>query len=67
MGIDPGETPYEVRPTRFPMRPVSHGGPQAWVAPAGPGQAYWKPVAYAIETEADARKAVQELAAKKVD
>ena len=34
---------------------------------AGPGQAYWKPVAYAIETEADARKAVQELAAKKVD
>ena len=34
---------------------------------AGPGQDYWRPVAYGIDTEADGRKAVQELAAKKVD
>jgi imidazolonepropionase-like amidohydrolase len=34
---------------------------------AGPGADYWRPVAYGISTEADARKAVQELAAKKVD
>ena len=34
---------------------------------AGPGAEYWKPVAYGVTTEAEARKAVQELAAKKVD
>src|SRR6202040_1025755 len=33
----------------------------------GPGQDYWKPVAYGISTDAEARKAVDELAAKKVD
>ena len=34
---------------------------------AGPGQAYWRPVAYGVTTEAEARNAVRELAAKKVD
>ena len=34
---------------------------------AGPGQDYWRPVAYGVTTDAEARKAVQELAAKKVD
>src|SRR4029077_4929123 len=34
---------------------------------AGPGAAYWKPVAYGGSTEAEARADVQELAAKKVD
>jgi imidazolonepropionase-like amidohydrolase len=34
---------------------------------AGPGAEYWKPVAYGVTTEAEARKAVQELATKKVD
>jgi len=34
---------------------------------AGPGQDYWRPVAYGVSTDAEARKAVQELAAKKVD
>jgi len=34
---------------------------------AGPGAAYWKPVAYGVSTEAEARADVQELAAKKVD
>jgi len=33
---------------------------------AGPGQPYWKPVAYGIDSEVDGRKAVQELADKKV-
>jgi imidazolonepropionase-like amidohydrolase len=33
---------------------------------AGPGREYWQPIAYGIDTEADGRKAVQELAAKKV-
>jgi len=34
---------------------------------AGPRRDYWKPVAYGLTTEADARKTVQDLAAKKVD
>jgi imidazolonepropionase-like amidohydrolase len=34
---------------------------------SGPGAEYWKPVAYGVTTEAEARKAVQELAANKVD
>jgi imidazolonepropionase-like amidohydrolase len=34
---------------------------------AGPGAEYWKPIAYGVTTEAEARKAVKELAAKKVD
>jgi len=68
MGIDPGETPYEVRANPVPDAALFHtAGRGMGRTNAGPGQAYWKPVAYAIETEADARKAVQELAAKKVD
>ena len=34
---------------------------------AGPGQAYWRPIAFGITNEADTRKAVDELAAKKAD
>jgi imidazolonepropionase-like amidohydrolase len=68
MGIDPGETPYEVRANPVADAALFHtAGRGMGRTNAGPGQAYWKPVAYAIETEADARKAVQELAAKKVD
>ena len=68
MGIDPGETPYEVRANPVPDAALFHtAGRGMGRTNAGPGQAYWKPVAYAIETEADGRKAVQELAEKKVD
>jgi imidazolonepropionase-like amidohydrolase len=68
MGIDPGETPYEVRANPVPDAALYHtAGRGMGRTNAGPGQVYWKPVAYAVETEADARKAVQELAAKKVD
>jgi imidazolonepropionase-like amidohydrolase len=68
MGIDPGETPYEVRANPVPDAALFHtAGRGMGRTNAGPGQPYWKPVAYAIETEADARKAVQELADKKVD
>ena len=68
MGIDPGETPYEVRANPVPDAALFHtAGRGMGRTNAGPGQPYWKPVAYAIETEADGRKAVQELADKKVD
>jgi imidazolonepropionase-like amidohydrolase len=68
MGIDPGETPYEVRANPVPDAALFRtSGRGMGRTNAGPGQPYWKPVAYAIESEDDGRKAVQELAAKKVD
>jgi len=68
MGIDPGETPYEVRANPVPDAALFHTAGRGMGRPnAGPGQAYWKPVAYSIDSEADGRKAVQELADKKVD
>lgn len=68
MGIDPGETPYEIRANPVPDAALFHTAGRGMGRPsAGPGQPYWKPVAYAIDSEADGRKAVQELADKKVD
>jgi imidazolonepropionase-like amidohydrolase len=68
MGIDPGETPYEVRANPVPDTALFHTAGRGMGRPnAGPGQPYWKPVAYSIDSEADGRKAVQELADKKVD
>jgi len=68
MGIDPGETPYEVRANPVPDAALFHIAGRGMGRPnAGPGQPYWKPVAYGIDSEADGRKAVQELADKKVD
>jgi len=67
MGIDPGETPYEVRANPIADAALFRtAGRGMGRTNAGPGQAYWKPVAYGIESEEDGRKAVQELAAKKV-
>jgi imidazolonepropionase-like amidohydrolase len=68
MGIDPGETPYQVRADPGPNAALFRIAGRGIAMPnAGPGRAYWKPVAYGVSTEAEARKAVQELAAKKVD
>ena len=68
MGIDPGETPYEVRANPLPDAALFRIAGRGMAMPnAGPGAAYWKPVAYGVSTEAEARADVQELAAKKVD
>jgi imidazolonepropionase-like amidohydrolase len=68
MGIDKGEIPYEVRANPAPDMALFHTAGRGIAMPnAGPGQAYWRPVAYGVSTEAEARKTVQELAAKKVD
>src|SRR5579862_29968 len=68
MGIDPGETPYQVRADPPPNTALFHTAGRGMGMPnAGPGQDYWKPVAYGVSTEAEARSAVQELAAKNVD
>jgi imidazolonepropionase-like amidohydrolase len=68
MGIDPGEIAYQVRADPGPNAALFHIAGRGIAMPnAGPGRAFWKPVAYGVSTEAEARKAVQELAVKKVD
>ena len=68
LGIDPGETPYEVRANPIPGVALFRTAGRGMAMPnQGPGQDYWKPVAYGISTDAEARKAVDELVAKKVD
>ncbi len=68
MGIDPGEVPYQVRADPGPNAALFRIAGRGMAMPnAGPGADYWRPVAYGVSTEAEARKDVQELAAKKVD
>jgi imidazolonepropionase-like amidohydrolase len=68
MGIDPGEIAYQVRADPGPNAALFRIAGRGMAMPnAGPGRAFWKPVAYGVSTEAEARKAVQELAVKKVD
>jgi len=68
MGIDKGDIPYQVRADPGPNAALFHTAGRGMALPnAGPGADYWRPVAYGTSTEAEARKAVQELAAKKVD
>ena len=68
MGTDPGDVPFQVRAETFPNAALFRMAGRGMGLPnAGPGAEYWKPVAYGVSTEAEARKAVQELAAKKVD
>jgi imidazolonepropionase-like amidohydrolase len=68
MGIDPGDVPYDVRADPGPNAALFRIAGRGIAMPnAGPGADYWRPVAYGVSTEAEARKAVQELAAKKVD
>jgi imidazolonepropionase-like amidohydrolase len=68
LGIDPGETAYDLRANPVAGAALLRTAGRGMAMPnAGPGQDYWKPVAYGVTNEADARKAVQELAAKRVD
>jgi imidazolonepropionase-like amidohydrolase len=68
MGIDPGESGYQVRADPGPNAALFRLAGRGMAMPnAGPGAEYWRPVAYGISTEAEARAAVQELAAKNVD
>lgn len=68
MGTDRGEIPYQVRADPGPNAALFHTAGRGMAMPnAGPGAAYWRPVAYGLTTEAEARQAVRELAAKKVD
>ena len=68
MGVDRGEIPYEVRAQPIKDAALFRTAGRGIALPdAGPGAEYRKDAAYGVTTEAEARKAVQELAAKKVD
>jgi imidazolonepropionase-like amidohydrolase len=68
MGVDRGELAYELRANPVPGAALFRTAGRGIALPnAGPGAEYRKDAAYGVSTEAEARKAVQELAAKKVD
>jgi imidazolonepropionase-like amidohydrolase len=68
MGVDRGELPYEVRANAVPGGALFRTAGQGIALPnAGPGAEYRKDAAYGVTSEAEARTAVQELAAQKVD
>jgi imidazolonepropionase-like amidohydrolase len=68
LGLDRGELPYELRAeTNSDAALLLTAGRGIAMPGAGPRADYWKDAAYGVSTEAEARSAVQELAAKKVD
>jgi imidazolonepropionase-like amidohydrolase len=68
MGLDRGELPYELRSSPAPGAALLLTAGRGIAMPnAGPNAAYWRDAAYGVTTEAGARAAVRELAAKKVD
>jgi imidazolonepropionase-like amidohydrolase len=68
MGVDRGELPFQLREQPPPGAALFRTAGRGIALPnAGPGQEFRKDAPYGVTTEAEARKAVQELAAKKVD
>jgi imidazolonepropionase-like amidohydrolase len=68
MGVDRGDIPIQVRATPLPGAALFFTAGAGIALPGmGPGAEYRKDAALGVTTEAEARKAVQELAAKKVD
>jgi imidazolonepropionase-like amidohydrolase len=68
LGLDRGELPYQLRASPAPGAALFLTAGRGIAMPnAGPNADYWKDAAYGVTTEAEARAAVRELAAKKVD
>jgi imidazolonepropionase-like amidohydrolase len=68
LGLDRGEIPYQLRASPSPGAALFLTAGRGIAMPnAGPNADYWKDAAYGVTTEAEARAAVRELAAKKVD
>jgi len=68
LGLDRGDLPYELRAHPTPQAALFFTAGRGLALPnAGPAAAYWKDAAYGVTTESEARTAVKELAAKKVD
>jgi imidazolonepropionase-like amidohydrolase len=68
LGLDRGELPYDLRASPAPGAALYRTAGRGIAMPnAGPNAAYWRDAAYGVTTEAAARAAVRELAAKRVD
>jgi len=68
MGVDRGELPYELRAHPVPGAALFRTAGRGIALPdAGPGATYRRDAPYGVSTEADARAAVRELAARQVD
>ena len=68
LGLDRGDLPYQLRANASPGAALFFTAGRGLAMPnAGPAAAYWKDAAYGVTTESEARAAVKELAAKKVD
>ena len=68
LGLDRGELPYELRANPSPGAALFLTAGRGIAMPnAGPNAAYWRDAAFGVTTEAEARAAVREMAAKKVD
>ena len=68
LGLDRGEIPYQLRAAANPEAALFLTAGRGIAMPnAGPAADYWRDAAYGVTTEAEARNAVKELAAKKVD
>ena len=67
LGRDPGELPFQVREEQIPNAALFRTAGRGFETPDRGGPAGRGVVPYAITSEAEARKAVRELAAEKVD
>lgn len=67
LGRDPGELAFQVRAEQLPGAPLFRTAGRGFETPDRGGPAGRSEAPYAITTEAEARKGVQELAAKKAD
>jgi len=68
LGLDRGELPYQLRAAPAPNAALFRTAGRGIAMPnAGPNAEYWRDAAYGVTTEAQARQAVRELAARKVD
>jgi imidazolonepropionase-like amidohydrolase len=68
LGLDRGDLPYDLRANPAPGAALFLTAGRGIAMPdAGPNAAYWRDAAYGVTTEAGARAAVRELAAKQVD
>jgi len=68
LGLDRGEIPYQLRASPAAGAALFLTAGRGIAMPnAGPNADYWKDAAYGVTTEAEARAAVREVAAKKVD
>jgi imidazolonepropionase-like amidohydrolase len=67
LGLDRGELPFQLRGEAIEHAALFRTAGRGIALPnAGPNAAYWRDAPYGISTEAEARGAVRELAARKV-